>query len=86
MLLLTHEVVVPGADGGRHEEAEEAVREQHLHALVVGRQVALGLVATVPVALAPLEAGRGEFVGRQRTRPGRETNETTQNKSTITTR
>jgi len=36
-----HEVVVPGALGGHHEEAEKAVAEQHLHPLVVGGQVAL---------------------------------------------
>lgn len=41
--------------GGDHEEAEEPVGEQHLDLLVVGRQVALRVVALVGVGAAPLE-------------------------------
>ena len=67
-----HEVVVPRALGGHHEEAEEAVGEQHLHLLVVRGHVALGVVALVGVLLAPLEAARRELVGGERHRAGRE--------------
>ena len=63
---LTHEVVVPGPLRWDHEEAEEAIREQHLHALVMGWQVALGVVPLVRVLPAPLVAARGQLVGRQR--------------------
>lgn len=62
---LTHEVVVPGSLRWNHEEAEEAIREQHLHPLVVGWQVALGVVPFVRVLPAPLVAARGQFVGCQ---------------------
>ena len=70
---LTHEVVVPGSLGRRHEETEEAVGQQHLHALVVGRQVALGVVTRVRVLTSPLPACWGQLVGRQRAGTGCET-------------
>ena len=63
---LTHEVVVPGALCWDHEEPEEAIREQHLHLLVVGGQVAVRVVARVLVVAAPLKAERSQLVGRQR--------------------
>lgn len=69
---LTHEVVVPGALRWHHEEAKEAVRQQHLHPLVVGRQVALGVVALVRVLPAPLVAAGSQLVGRQRAGAGGE--------------
>lgn len=68
----THEVVVPGPLGGHHEESQEAVREQHLDALVVRGQVPFGVVAAVRVLAAPLVAAWGELVGRQRARAWRE--------------
>lgn len=64
--LLTHKVVVPGHLTRNHEEAQEAVREQHLHPLVVGRQVAFGVVALVCVLPAPLIAAGGELVRGER--------------------
>ena len=63
--LPTHEVVVPGPLGRNHEEPEEAVREKHLDLLVVGREVAVWVVASVPVVASPLVAGWGQFVGSQ---------------------
>ncbi len=42
-----HEVVVPRTRGRHHEKAKELVRQQHLHALVVRRQVALRVVASI---------------------------------------
>ena len=71
--MLTHEVVVPGPLRGRHEETEEAVGQQHLHTLVVGWQVALGVVTRVRVLTSPLPACRRQLVGRQRAGTGRET-------------
>ena len=65
-----HEVVVPAAVLRDHEEAEESVGEQHLDALVVRRQVAFRVVSLVGVLSAPLVAGGGQLVGRQRTRTG----------------
>lgn len=65
---LTHEVVVPGHLPGHHEEAQEAVREQHLHSLIVGRQVAFGVVAFVRVLSAPLVATGRQLVGCERAR------------------
>ena len=67
-----HEVIVPRALSGHHEKAQEAIGEQHLHFLVVRRQIALGVVALVRVLLAPLEARRRELVGRERDGAGRE--------------
>ena len=78
--VLTHEVVVPGALGRHHEEAEEAIGQQHLHLLVVGRQVAARVVARVLVVAAPVVTGRRQFVGGQRARARRET--TSKNKQT----
>lgn len=63
---LTHEVVVPGALCWDHEEAEEAVGQEHLHPLVVGGEVTLGVVALVRVLPAPLVPTGGQFVGCQR--------------------
>ncbi len=54
----THEVVVPGALGGHHEKAEEAIAEQHLNTFIMRRQIALRVVALVHVLLAPLETAR----------------------------
>lgn len=65
---LTHEVVIPGPLRWDHEEAEEAIRQQHLHPLVMGWQVALGVVPFVRVLPAPLVAAWGQFVGCQRAR------------------
>lgn len=63
---LTHEVVVPGALCWDHEEAEEAVGQEHLHPLIVGGEVTLGIVPFVRVLPAPLVPARGQFVGCQR--------------------
>ena len=60
-----HEIVVPGALRRNHEESEESIREKHLNFLVVAGQVTLRVVALVCVVLAPLEATRRKFVGRQ---------------------
>ena len=54
MLLLTHEIVIPGSLGWDHEEAQEPIRKKHLHLLIVGGQVAMGIVASVLVATPPL--------------------------------
>ncbi len=67
-----HEVVVPGALRRHHEEAEEAIAEEHLNALVVRGQVALRVVALVRVLFAPLEAAGRELVGGERHGAGRE--------------
>ena len=63
-----HEVVVPGALQRRHEEAEEAVTQQHLHLLVVRRQVAFRVVSRVFVLATPVEATRRQLVSSERTR------------------
>lgn len=68
MRTLTHEVVIPATLRGHHEVAEEPVGQQHLHLLVVAGQVALGVVALIRVARAPLEARGRQLVGRQRAR------------------
>ena len=66
-------VVVPRADVGHHEEAEEAIGQQHLALFVEARQVTgVVLLALVAVVLAPLEARRRERVGRERAAAGRE--------------
>lgn len=70
---LTHEVVVPGPLCWDHEEAEEAIGQQHLHPLVMGGQVALGVVPFVRVLPAPLVATGGQFVGCQRAGTRRKT-------------
>ena len=75
-LWLTHEVVVPGDLARNHEEAQEAVREQHLDPLIVGRQVALGVVALVRVLSAPLVSAGRQLVGGQRARARSEADET----------
>ena len=67
-----HKVVIPRALSGNHEESEELVGEEHLHPLVMGRQVALGIVAAVGVLFAPFESARSEFVGHQRAGSGGE--------------
>eukprot|EP00123_Amoebidium_parasiticum_P018098 comp24100_c1_seq1/m.43518 comp24100_c1_seq1/g.43518 ORF comp24100_c1_seq1/g.43518 comp24100_c1_seq1/m.43518 type:complete len:303 (+) comp24100_c1_seq1:521-1429(+) len=64
-VLDTHEVVVPRAHTGGHEEAQEAVRQQHLHLLVEGRHVAVRVAAAVLVVLAPLKPRGGQLVRRQ---------------------
>lgn len=69
---LTHEVIVPAALRGHHEVAQEPVGQQHLHLLVVAGQVALGIVALVGVARAPLEARGRQLVRRQGARARRE--------------
>lgn len=66
--LLTHEVVVPGDLTGNHEEAQEAVREQHLHSLIVGWQVTFRVVALVCVLSTPLVAAGCQLVGCERAR------------------
>lgn len=62
---LTHEVVVPGALSWNHEETKETIREQHLHLLVVGGQVAMGIIASVLVIATPLKTKRSQLVGCQ---------------------
>ena len=62
---LTHKVVVPGALCWDHEEAEETVREQHLHLLIVGGKVAVRVVASVLVVPSPLKAQRSQLVGSE---------------------
>lgn len=71
--LLTHEVVVPGNLSRHHEEAQEAVRQKHLNPLIVGGQVALGVVALVCVLSAPLVPTGSQLVGRQSAGAGSET-------------
>ena len=58
-----HEVVVPGALSRNHEEAEEAIGEEHLDLLVVGGQISFGVITLVSVLLAPFEATRSDLVG-----------------------
>ena len=65
MEVLTHEVVVPGALTGNHEEAEEPVRQQHLNLLVEARQVTLGVVTLIRVLSAPLEPTGRQLIGRE---------------------
>ena len=62
---LTHEVVVPRRLSGRHEKAEETIGQKHLHLLVVRRQVAFRIVASVLVLTTPLVATRRQLVRRQ---------------------
>lgn len=50
---LTHKVVISAPLTMHHEVSEEAIREQHLHSLVVARQVAFKVVPAVRVASAP---------------------------------
>ena len=42
-----HKVVVPRSGGWHHEEAQKLIRQQHLHTLVVGRQITFGIVASI---------------------------------------
>ena len=62
---LTHEVVVPGTLSRDHEEPEEAIRQEHLHLLVVGGQVAGRVVTSVLVAPPPFVPRQGQLVGSQ---------------------
>ena len=62
---LTHEIVIPGTLGRDHEESQETVRQEHLHLLVVGGQVPVGIVARVLVVPSPLVARGCQFVRRQ---------------------
>ena len=55
---LTHEVVVPGALCWHHEKAKEAVRQQHLHFLVVRGQVAVRVITGIFVLSSPVVSGR----------------------------
>ena len=71
-VLHSHEVVVPRAVVGHHVEAHEAVRQQHLHLLVVSREVPVRVGAVVLVLAAPLIALRGELVGCEGARARRE--------------
>mmetsp|Transcript_62206 Transcript_62206/g.196851 ORF Transcript_62206/g.196851 Transcript_62206/m.196851 type:complete len:1067 (-) Transcript_62206:4174-7374(-) len=64
-----HEVVVPAARLGNHVEAHEAVREEHLHLLVVRWEVAVRVGARVPVGPPPLVPARRELVRREATAP-----------------
>ena len=48
--------------GGDHEEAKEAIGEEHLNLLIVGGKVALGVVALVRVGPAPLESRRCQLI------------------------
>ena len=64
-IILTHEVVVPGALCWDHEETKETIREQHLHLLIVGRQVAMRVVTSVLVISSPLKAQRSQLVGSE---------------------
>lgn len=62
----THKVVVPGDLTRNHEESEETIREQHLHSLIVGRQITFRIVALVCVLSTPLVATWRQFVGCER--------------------
>lgn len=66
--VLTHEVVVPRHLGRHHEEAKEAIRQQHLHPFIVRWQVTLGVVAFICVLPAPLISARGQLISSQCTR------------------
>ena len=74
----THKVVVPGALCGHHEKPEEAIRQEHLYALVVRRQVAFWVVPLVRVLPTPLITARGQFVGFRLQEPGVKLEHTTQ--------
>lgn len=52
-LVLTHEIVVPGPLARHHKEAQEAIRQQHLHSFIVRWQITLGVVALICVLPAP---------------------------------
>lgn len=67
-VLHAHEIVVPDVGLGNHEEAKEAIGEQHLDLLVMRRGVALRVGARVTVAPTPLSTGCRELVCRQRAR------------------
>lgn len=71
--MLTHEIVVPGPLTRNHEEAKEAIRQQHLHPFIVRGQVTLGVVALICVLPAPFVSTRRQLVGSQSTRPWCET-------------
>lgn len=62
----THKVVVPGDLTRNHEESEETIREQHLHSLIVGRQITFRIVALVCVLSTPLVATWRQLVGCER--------------------
>ena len=69
----THEVVVPRTLSRHHEKRQESIREEHLHLLVVGGEVAVGVVPRVFVAAAPVIARGRELVGSQGAGPRSET-------------
>merc|ERR1719510_899753 len=58
----SHEVVVPRALSGNHEEAKEPIRQEHLDFLIVGGKVTLGVVALVRVGSTPLKTRWGQLV------------------------
>ena len=68
----TLKVIVPRALRRHHEEAEEAVGQQHLHFLIMRRQISLGIVALIGVLSAPLKPAGRELVRREGARAGRE--------------
>lgn len=60
-----HEIVVPAALCRYHEETEELVRQQHLHALIMTWQIAFWIVAFVGVLRSPFKARRRQFIRSQ---------------------
>ena len=72
-LLLTHEVIVPGALSGNHEESQESVRKKHLNLLIVRGQVTVRVVTSVFVLTTPVITRGGELVRCQGAGTRRET-------------
>lgn len=63
--VLTHKIVVPGHLIGHHEEAKEAIRQQHLHPFIVRWQITLRVVALICVLPAPLVSARSQLISSQ---------------------
>jgi len=61
-VLHSMKVVVPRPRVGNHEEAQEEIREQHLHLLIKYRGVPLGIHSLLSVCFSPFKACRGHFV------------------------
>jgi len=73
-MLHTHEVVVPHAITWDHKEAEEDVRQEHLHLLSVrGKVPSRVCLGYVLVAFTPCEPCRRESERSERARTGRKT-------------
>ena len=70
---LTHKVVIPGPLRWNHEETKESIRQQHLHSLIVWRQVTMRIITGVFIIPPPVISWWCQLVRCQWTWPRCET-------------